>query len=63
MRKVSVTKLFQRETGATLSAAKKMTDQILDGQAVTVEVASRTIAERSCTKATELGLVCTVTKD
>jgi ribosomal protein L7/L12 len=54
--KVSFTKLLQQEMGASLSTAKDMTDRILEGKPVTVNVVEKD-ADRIASLAEERGAI------
>ena len=55
LQKVSLTTLLQNRAGLTLTAAKRCTDDVLDGRPVILTLPSRTDAAALCTALVEIG--------
>jgi len=60
LKKVSLTTTLKAELGMSLTAAKHMTDQVIEGQDVSVSAHDRATAERAAQAIRETGTVTTI---
>lgn len=63
LNKVGLTRVLQSELGLSLSQAKRATDQVLQGEAVSLPVSDRQTADRAAQRVTALGADALVEAD
>lgn len=63
MRKVSFTKMLKERTNLTLSEAKRVTDDLLEGKETTLKTETIEKANLIAIEAADLGVICVISKD
>ena len=63
MNKAAFTKMLMHTANLTFTAAKQMTDDLLDGKAVILKTETIEKANWIALEATDLGVICSMSKD